>query len=378
MHSLFFPRPRPARRFKVLSALIVGLGLCCAVPAMAAEPTLAEIQSLIKQRQLPQALEKADAYTLSHPRDAQGRFFKGVALTEMNRTNEAIAVFIKLTEDFPELPEPYNNLAVLYAQQKQYDKARAALEMAIRTHPSYAIAHENLGDVYAKLASQAYDKALQLDSSNAGAQTKLSLIKEIITVPPRGGARNAAPVRAPAPVAVAPRPAPAPAPQPAPVPAKVTVEKSRPTPPPVAPQPAPAKVTVAAKTPEKEKPQETAKAAAKSDADESALTKQVQSWAGAWSRKDVKGYLNHYAGNFQVPGGGSRQSWEKERSARIDKPGKIQVQVEDIKVSMNGDKATVRFKQHYKSATLSSSASKTLVFTKSGGKWLILQEKVGG
>ncbi len=59
-------------------------------------------------------------------------------------------MFTKLSEDYPELPEPYNNLAVLYAQQKQYDKARTALEMAIRTHPSYAIAYENLGDIYAK------------------------------------------------------------------------------------------------------------------------------------------------------------------------------------------------------------------------------------
>jgi tetratricopeptide (TPR) repeat protein len=50
-----------------------------------------------------------------------------------------MAVFSKLTEDYPELPEPYNNLAVLYAQQKQYDKARTALEMAIRIHPGYAL-----------------------------------------------------------------------------------------------------------------------------------------------------------------------------------------------------------------------------------------------
>ena len=51
--------------------------------------------------------------------------------------------------------------------------------------------------------------------------------------------------------------------------------------------------------------------------------------------------------------------------------------VEDIKVSMNGDKATVRFKQNYTSATLKSSAAKTLVLQRSGGKWLIQQEKVG-
>ena len=84
--------------------------------------------------------------------------------------DEATGVFLKLTEEAPELPEPYNNLAVIYAQQKQYDKAKAALEMAIRTHPSYAVAHENLGDLYAKMARQAYDRALQIDAGNASAQ----------------------------------------------------------------------------------------------------------------------------------------------------------------------------------------------------------------
>ena len=91
-------------------------------------------------------------------------------------------MFTELTEEYPELPEPYNNLAVLYAGQGDYDKARKALEMAIRTHPSYAVAHENLGDIYATLASQAYDKALQLDNNNVTARKKLALIKELLPI----------------------------------------------------------------------------------------------------------------------------------------------------------------------------------------------------
>ena len=119
--------------------------------------------------------------------EARARFLKGLIYTEQGNTREAIEMFRKLTEDYPELPEPYNNLAVIYASQGQYDRARAALEQSIRTHPSYATAYENLGDVYAKLASQAYDKALKLDSSNAGAQNKLALVRELVG--------NAAPVR---------------------------------------------------------------------------------------------------------------------------------------------------------------------------------------
>src|SRR5574343_2048806 len=160
-------------------------------------------------------MEKVDAYLSSRPKDAQGRFLKGLIFTEMNKPAEAIAVFTKLSEDYPELPEPYNNLAVLYAQQKQYDKARTALEMAIRNHPYYAIAYENLGDVYAKLASQAYDKALQLDCSNSATQNKLALIRDLISTSGTGnGKPTATPVAATAP-APAPQPAPAPAAAPA-------------------------------------------------------------------------------------------------------------------------------------------------------------------
>jgi tetratricopeptide (TPR) repeat protein len=133
------------------------------------------------------------------------RFLKGVIQTESGKPADAIGTFTKLTEDYPELPEPYNNLAVLYAGQSQFDKARAALEMAIRTNPSYATAHENLGDVYAKLASQAYSKALQLDSNNTGVQPKLALIRDLFAPGAKGQKPTAPAPHAPAPAPWSPR-----------------------------------------------------------------------------------------------------------------------------------------------------------------------------
>ena len=127
-------------------------------------------------------MEKVDAYLGDKPKDAQARFLKGVIHTELNQPEAAIEVLSKLSEDYPELPEPYNNLAVLYAQQKQYEQARVALETAVRAHPSYAIAYENLGDLYAKQASEAYDKAARLDSKNASAQRKLALTRELFSI----------------------------------------------------------------------------------------------------------------------------------------------------------------------------------------------------
>ena len=200
--SLLQPR---FKQLKTLRAMAIGLAISFAAPAFA--DNLPDVQRLIKQGQYPQALEKVDAYLSSRPKDAQGRFLKGLIFTEMNKPADAIGVFTKLSEDYPELPEPYNNLAVLYAQQKQYDKARTALEMAIRTHPSYAIAYENLGDVYAKLASQAYDKALQLDNSNSTTQNKLALIRDLITTSGKGNVKPQPATVAAAPVAAAAAPA---------------------------------------------------------------------------------------------------------------------------------------------------------------------------
>src|SRR5437764_4803293 len=195
-----------------LAAVWFGTMACGAWAAPADD--LKEAQKLYAQGKLQPALDKVDTFLKVQPRDPQGRFLKGLVLTEQKRTNDAIQVFTGLTEDYPELPEPYNNLAVLYASQGNYDKAKSALELAIHTHPSYATAHENLGDIYAQLASRAYDRALQLDKSNTTAQVKLSMLKDIFSsqklssTPPRPQ-QTAAATPAPAPQQSAPaKPAP--------------------------------------------------------------------------------------------------------------------------------------------------------------------------
>ncbi len=350
-----------------LAIIAVCVGL--ATPVMSQSDDLQEAQQLLKQGQIDRALERVDTYLKTRPKDARGRFLRGILLTEKNKPNDAIRVFTDLTRDYPELPEPYNNLAVLHASQGDYDKARSSLEMAIRTHPSYATAHENLGDIYAKMASQAYDKALRLDKGNQAAQTKLNLIKDLFTT----GSRP--PVVAMAKAESAPRPAapatktiaqpPAPAPAPAPV---------------AAPKPAP---VVAVKEPAKAEPPkapaaEPAKAAPAADNTDTVL-KAVDGWAAAWSNNDVEGYLARYAKNFKTPDGEPRKEWEKERRARVAKPRKIEVRIESPKVTFqDADQATVTFRQLYRSDTFQANARKTLVLIRSGDKWLIQQETIGG
>ncbi len=319
--------------------------LVLAPPAHADD--LQDISKLVKQGQHARALEQVDKYLAIKPKDAQGRFLKGIVLTEMNKPNEAVAVFTKLTEDYPELPEPYNNLAVIYAQQKQYDKAKQALEMAIRTHPSYATAHENLGDIYARLASQAYDKALQIDSSNSSAQNKLALIRDLMSTASRPGKAtkpigNARPVE--------------------------TVK--------IAEAPKPVAAPVAAKPANSVAPTEPVPSNSTDDAN-AEIADAVKLWAAAWSRKDMKAYLAAYASDFNTPGGESRSAWSAGRKKRIDKPGSINVSYENLRITVKGDTATASFRQHYKSANFKTSGNKVLQMGKRDGKWLILQERVG-
>ncbi|HUQ74100.1 MAG TPA: tetratricopeptide repeat protein [Burkholderiales bacterium] len=306
-----------------------------------------EASRLLKAGQPQQALERVNRALSANPRDAQARFLKGLIFTEQGRHQDAIDIFTKLTQDYPNLPEPYNNLAVIYATQGQYDKARSALEQSIRTHPSYATAYENLGDVYAKLASQAYGKALQLDGSNTAAQNKLSLVRELVREP--GGKPPPPP-----PVAVAPAAKEAPK------------EVVKPTPPPPA--------VIAQKAPEKAAPPpEAAKASPDASAD---VLKAVNGWAQAWSKKDVGAYLSYYAKDFKTPAGEARGDWENARRSRIGAPKAIAVGVESPKVTMQGpQQASVTFRQTYRSDKLKTRSRKTLELVQTDGRWLIREEK---
>ena len=339
-------------RLLALTAL-VGTGA-----AQAQANDYAEITQLLKAGKAAEALTKADQRLSATPRDPQLRFLKGVAQADSGKQADAVATFTKLTEDYPELPEPYNNLAVLYANQNQLDKARTALEMAIRTNPSYATAHENLGDIYAKLASQAYNKALQLDAANAtSVKPKLALIRELFSADIAKGAKPAAAAPAPAVVATQ-RPAPAPAPAAAPAP--TTAPAATAAAPAATPAPAPAAAPDAAK-------QEAAKDA-----------KEVTAAVQAWAAKDMKAYLAAYGKDFDPPGRMTRAAWEKEREARIVGKSKITVQVSDLNVSVNGNKATARFRQAYSADSLNVSSRKTLDLVESNGRWLIVREATGG
>jgi tetratricopeptide (TPR) repeat protein len=342
-----------------------------------------DVSQLMRNGKLPEAMAKADQHLVAKPKDPQMRFLKGVIQRDTGKTTEAVATFTRLTEDYPELPEPYNNLAVLYAGQSQFDKARAALEMAIRTNPSYATAHENLGDVYAKLASQAYNKALQLDASNPAVPPKLALIRELFSASGAKGQRPTLPAAvspalpSPSTAVAAPNLSKPPPTLPGPVLAK-------PQAPAVAATAAPAVAAPATTTapavvaPTQAATQSTAPAAASGAASASNGVKEaeaaVRAWASAWASKDVKSYLAAYGKEFDPPGSMKRGDWEDERRLRISSKSKISVKLDNLNVTVNGNKATAKFRQDYKAGDLSVSSRKTLELQKTGDRWQIVKE----
>jgi len=188
-----FSRP-PIPRVLLSALLACGLGL--AQPALADE--YAEVQSLQQGGKTAEALERADKYIAANPGDPQMRFIKANLLSASQRADEAEQLLLQLTHEAPELPEPWNNLAVLHAARGQLDKALEELQTALRLNPGYATALENLGDVQVKLAVEAYQRARQLDGGNPRLPAKIEALRGARPVAP---AASAAPPASAAPAA---------------------------------------------------------------------------------------------------------------------------------------------------------------------------------
>ncbi|MDR5738058.1 tetratricopeptide repeat protein [Caballeronia sp. LZ016] len=182
-----------------LSLAVFGVAACCVTSTAAfAQVSSAkadgtpEIDASIASKDWNAALAQLDARIATNPRDVQAKFKRATVLARLNRDDEAIAAFTELTQAYPELPEPYNNLAALYAKKGRYEDARAALETAVKANPGYALAYDNLGDLYLRLASESYKRAQSLGSASPLTRQRIAGIQNIITPPPKKRAASAA------------------------------------------------------------------------------------------------------------------------------------------------------------------------------------------
>lgn len=322
----------------LLSSIIIFIFLISS-----AEAGNEQIHRLITQGAYENALVLVEKQLSQKPDEIQLLFLKGIIFARMDKLKQAESVFIDLTENYPELPEPFNNLAVIYAARGDYDSAEKSLRKAINTHPSYATAHENLGDIYAKMASQAYNTALKLDADNKETKQKLSMISDLISVPETE------------------------------VEPMSTVQKQAPKP--KSGHEAKSEPVLATRD-----RQPITSPGLQPKYDKEAARKKVEtairSWANAWSKKDVDSYVKSYSNNFVPPHGLNRAAWKEQRHIRLNKPKFIKVIINNLNIEMlKKDLALASFSQSYQSDNYQDQVNKRLLMNNIDGIWLISKEE---
>lgn len=175
-------RTFPPLNFRSACTSLVQLTLVClALLGTAAHADLYDdVERLIRNGQYDRAMVQSDARLKAAPLDPQMRLLRSRILDAQGKSDEALGLLESLTLEFPELPEPHNNLAVLYARQGRTHDALASLGKALLARPDYAVALENLGDLHLSLALQAYQKAAKAPSAPASAGRKTQTIAPLL------------------------------------------------------------------------------------------------------------------------------------------------------------------------------------------------------
>jgi tetratricopeptide (TPR) repeat protein len=373
-----------AKQLLAMSASSWAFATACALapalaPGLAHADEVGDVQALLASGNTAEGLKKVDALLKTKSADARLRLQRGIALSLLGRNPEAIEVFKKLVASNPEMPGPYNNLAVLYANQGDYEKARESLEKAVKANPGYATAYQNLGDIHARLAEKAYAKSLSLDKADLALPLKIAAVQNIFepgaparaSSPPPAAAKPAATVAAatPAPAAVAAKAAVEPSKGADPLTSAVISSLSNQT----AKAALPAAAPVAAVAAKPAAPAPAVKSPAPAN-DSQAIQKAVEAWALAWSKRDMWGYFAAYSPEFKGKAA-SRKAWEADRIARISSKKEINVVLSDLQVKVSGNTASVKFKQDYRADALTMKNDKSLELLKGKtGDWQITAE----
>ena len=227
-------------------------------------------------------------------------------LSELGQIDNAINVFVSLTKSHPALPEPYNNLAVLYAQNGNFDLAKIALEKSIKTHPSYATAHINLGDLYTRMASESYNQALQIDKSNKNAKTKLSLIKKLFNFQP--------------------------------INKNIVLTKNT-----------------------EQRSQSSNEIKNKEEIINEKIFVMIDNWKNAWMSQNFDQYIRYYSDNFKNNKGMDLEKWKQFRKPRVINKPSINLKLDNIEISKNKNLYSVSFTQIYQSGDIDSTTKKVLL-----------------
>ncbi len=320
-------------------AVIAGLWLICVAPPAIAQDTQARLAELLADHAWHEALALIDTQLSSSPGDARWLMNRGNVLFSLNRDTDALAVFDQVLAANPRSPAAYNNMAVILAANGRYADAIQALQRAMRTHPVYATAYENLTDLYAHLAGDAYRKALQSEKAPELAEPELTMVDDDTALASLGDQTS---------------------------PAGANVQSSHAA---LSVDSVDARPTLSALRAASASPRLPSTVAP----DDTGVRAALQTWASAWSRRDIAAYAAAYVSDFKGTHA-DHETWLRERTARILPRDSINVQVSDITVTSQGNRAAVSFTQSYDSAGLSLRSRKSMILQSVGGQWLITQE----
>lgn len=277
--------------------------------------SIQDLQQLIAQQRYATAAQNGEQLLQQNAGDVQARFLTAYAFQMNTQQDKAIALYQALIDDHPAMPEPRNNLAMIYLEQGDYDRASQLLVDAINTHPSYATAYENLSQIYKGIASEAYRRAISESSEPAkySHDIQLSAITQL-----------------------------------------ATVEQE-----PVADKAGESEQTVVNFANQK-----------------TLLIEQVKLWAQAWSSKDFAAYTGFYSSQHRASFDTHAQ-WLAYRRSRIERPGEIRVDISDIQIKWRSDnRAIIDFRQDFDSPRYSDKVIKRLGFSRIGSQWKITEERV--
>ena len=302
--------------------------LCLLLPGAAlAVLSTEQLQLLVEQEKYVEAVLEGNDILQQDPTDARARFLTAYSYQMIAKTDKAILLYRDLIRDHPNLPEPRNNLAMIYLEQGDYDLASQLLVEAINTHSSYATAYANLSQVYKGIASEAYRRAVSESSEPAkyNHKIKLTAITGLDSLAAEAG------------------------------PMQQVASK---------PQPEPATTSTDSQTVVNAANQDTL------------LIEGVRNWAQAWRNKNFDTYRASYAADYRDKFN-THEQWVKHRQDRILRPGDIKIEVSDFTVRQRGaNRASVDFTQAFSSPGYSDRVIKRLDFQRVGSQWKIASERV--
>ncbi len=171
---------RRAARNALLGSLLAVLG-SAPVHALLAD----DVNALLNAGRRAEALLRTEQALMVAPRDAQTRFLHGVVLMELARDADAMAQFTRLAQEFPELPEPLNNIALLHARAGRLDVARLTLESALRNDPGHRAARANLAELHLMLAVAAWEQLAQAGPLDPRQARRLESVRALLAPPAR-------------------------------------------------------------------------------------------------------------------------------------------------------------------------------------------------